>query len=81
MRLTMQVLEENHWLDVRTRANTVAGIVRVYRRMCREQSEPIICGLRIITVHASHYGRLMREGAERMIKTQSAAVNGENKKP
>lgn len=57
-KLTMQILEDGHWLDVHTRAKTLDGMKRVYRTMCRENPRGAPYGMRAITVHFEHLGRL-----------------------
>ncbi|MDE2103844.1 MAG: hypothetical protein KGL39_41790 [Patescibacteria group bacterium] len=62
MKKTMQVLESRHWIDVHTRCKTDEGMKRIYRQMlnanktAEKQCNPIICGMRIITVHFQALG-------------------------
>lgn len=58
MSLTMQVLEDGAWRDVVTRARDEKGMKRLYARLCNENPSRAPYGLRIVTVHLEHLGRL-----------------------
>jgi len=58
MKTTMQVLEDGKWCDVLTRANTEAGMKRVYRSMCKMHPKGPPYGMRVIVVQFEHLGRL-----------------------
>jgi len=61
MKHTMQVLEDGHWIDVSTRAKAPHGMKRIYKKMCQENPKGPPYGMRIITVHFEHLGRLSND--------------------
>lgn len=63
---TMQILDEGHWIDLISNARTDEGRKRVYRRMCRENPKGPPYGMRIITVHCEHLGRLKEKNGRRL---------------
>ena len=56
--MKMQILQNNNWVDVWTRARTIEGKIRVYKRFLRENKNgsPPVCGMRLITIHGEHLG-------------------------
>lgn len=71
-RLVMQVLENNHWVDVHTRCQTQSGMERIYKSFLEENKLPHkanepVCGMRIITIHFEHLGKLPRKARARAI--------------
>lgn len=59
-----QVLWDNRWIDVVTRARSREGMKRAYRKMCREAGVGPPYGMRIVTVHFEHLGRLANPKTE-----------------
>lgn len=53
----LHVLDHGAWEEVWTRARTTAGMIRVYKAMCRANPSGPPYGMRIVTVHMEHLGR------------------------
>ena len=60
----LQILDDARWIDVICRARSDEGFKRVYRRLCRANPKGPPYGMRIITVHCEHLGRLPNDGQQ-----------------
>jgi len=56
---TLFLLEDGRWVESINRCRTREGLIRLYKRICRETPQGAPYGMMIATVHARHLGRFI----------------------